>query len=170
MMRMKLAKHCVLSASIHALLHNAEQVGPIAALGQRASDRGELPVVGYELDGVDYTFANGLPSPTGDDGTPSSLEILALTPVTWDEENHGQSGSLLTMGDFTLRFAATSLLGEDTPANRDKLRYGSAVITSMPKGLGEVFCAGTTEWCYALAAHEEQCEIITRNVVNRFLA
>ena len=131
---------------------------------------GELPVVGYELDGVDYTFANGLPSPTGDDGTPSSLEILALTPVTWDEENHGQSGSLLTMGDFTLRFAATSLLGEDTPANRDKLRYGSAVITSMPTGLGEVFCAGTTEWCYALAAHEEQCEIITRNVVNRFLA
>ena len=130
----------------------------------------ELPVVGYELDGVDYTFRHGVPHPTGEDGAPSSLEILALTPVTLEEEDHGQTGSLLTMGDFTLRFAARALFGEASPENCARLRYGSAVITHMQKGFGEVFCAGTTEWPYALAAHEEQCEIITRNVLDRFLA
>jgi len=44
------------------------------------------------------------------------------------------------------------------------------VITSMPKGKGEVFCAGTTEWCFALATRDQQVEIITRNVLDRFLS
>jgi hypothetical protein len=40
----------------------------------------------------------------------------------------------------------------------------------MPKGRGEIFCAATTEWCHALARRDEQCEIVTRNVLGRFLA
>ena len=61
------------------------------------------------------------------------------------------------------------LLGADTPEGRNQVRYGSAVITHMRKGAGEVFCAGTTEWCYALAQGHMQTEIITRNVLDRFL-
>jgi hypothetical protein len=131
---------------------------------------GDLPLVGYELDGIDYTFRHGLPYQTGDDGTPDTLEILALTPVTLEEEDHGQGGNLRTMGDFCVRFAAEAVLGEDSAENRDKLRYGSGVITHMSKGRGEVFCAGTTEWCFALATGERQCEIVTRNVLDRFMA
>ena len=130
---------------------------------------GDVPLVGYETDGVDYTFRRGLPYPTGADGAPDDLEILALTPVTLEEEDHGQAGNLISIADGDLSFAAEALFGEDTPANRDKVRYGSAVITAMAKGEGEVFCAGTTEWCHALARGASQVEIITRNVLDRFL-
>ena len=130
---------------------------------------GDLPLVGYETDGVDYTFRRGLPYPTGADGTPDELEILALTPVTLEEEDHGQAGNLISIADGDLAFAAEALFGEDTPEARDRIRYGSAVITSMAKGDGEVFCAGTTEWCHALARADIQVETITSNVLDRFL-
>ena len=129
-----------------------------------------VPLVGYETDGVDYTFRAGLPYPTGEGGTPDELEILALTPVTLEEEDHGQGGNLISVADGDLAFVAEAIFGVDTQENRDRVRYGSAVITHMPKGLGEVFCAGTTEWCHALAVGDTQCEIITRNVLDRFLA
>ena len=131
---------------------------------------GDVPLVGYETDGVAYTFRRGLPYPTGDDGAPEALEILALTPVTLEEEDHGQAGNLISIADGDLSFAAEAVHGSDTPENRDRLRYGSAVITSMAKGEGEVFCAGTTEWCHALAVGDAQVETITRNVLERFLA
>ena len=130
----------------------------------------DVPLVGYETDGVDYTFRRGLPYPTGADGAPEELEILALTPVTLEEEDHGQAGNLISIADGDLSFAAEAIHGEDTPENRDKLRYGSSVITAMAKGDGEVFCAGTTEWCHALAQGDTQVETITGNVLARFLA
>ncbi len=129
---------------------------------------GELPLVGYETDGVDYTFRSGLPFPTGGDGAPDGLEILALTPVTLEEVDHGHSGSLLSILDGDLAFAAEAVHGADTVENRARLRYGSAVMTHMAKGGGEVFCAGTTEWCHALAVGHRQVEIVTRNVLDRF--
>jgi hypothetical protein len=45
-----------------------------------------VPVVGFEVDGVDYTFRHGLPYPTGEDGAPDTLEILALAPAVQAEE------------------------------------------------------------------------------------
>ena len=66
--------------------------------------------------------------------------------------------------------ATEALLGADTPEGRDRVRHGSAVITHMTKGAGEVFCAGTTEWCHGLAVGHHQTEIITRTVLDRFLA
>ncbi|NDH22721.1 MAG: hypothetical protein EBY49_01935 [Actinobacteria bacterium] len=86
------------------------------------------------------------------------------------EEDHGHAGSLLSIADGDLAFATEALLGKDTPDGRDRIRHGSAVITHMQKGRGEVFCAGTTEWCHALAQGDQQTEIITRNVLDRFLA
>ena len=97
---------------------------------------GDIPLVGYETDGMDYTFRSGLPYPTGADGAPEGLEILALTPVTLEEQDHGQAGNLISIADGDLSFAAEAIHGEDTPENRNKLRYGSAAITSMPKGRG----------------------------------
>ena len=37
-------------------------------------------IVGYECDGLDFVTRNGLPYPTGKDGTPRTTEILALAP------------------------------------------------------------------------------------------
>jgi hypothetical protein len=127
-----------------------------------------VPLVGYETDGVSYTVEDGLPMPTGIDGAPSDLEILALTPVTIEEEDHGVPGGIVFTGDGDLAFLAQALLGADTPENRDKVRRGSAVITSMRKGSGEVFCGGSTEWPAALAMEDRAVERIVDTVLERF--
>jgi hypothetical protein len=41
-------------------------------------------------------------------------------------------------------------------------------MVNMKKGKGEVFCAGTTEWPYALSEGEWFCEKITKNVLDRY--
>jgi hypothetical protein len=127
-----------------------------------------VPLVGYEADGVAYTFERGLPVPTGDDGAPPGLEILALTPVTLEEEDHGIPGGFLLVGDGDLGFAARALFGSDTPEHREELRRGSAVMTWMEKGDGEVICGGSTEWPYALSRSEPMVERIVRNVLEKF--
>ncbi|MDA1096473.1 MAG: hypothetical protein O3B84_04365 [Chloroflexi bacterium] len=128
----------------------------------------ETSLVSYEADGVDYTFRHGLPYPTGSDGSPEELEILALTPVTLEEEDHCNAGSMFEPRDNDLGGIARLLFGEDSPESRERCRYGSAVITSLPRGLGEVFCAGSTEWPNSLALGDRVCEIVTRNVLSRF--
>ena len=130
----------------------------------------ETNVVSYEADGVDYTVRNGLPYPTGSDGTPDSLEILALTPTTAEEEDHGNPGSLFDPLDKDLAGIALLRYGSDTPEHRALCRYGAAMITSMPIGDGEVFCAGSTEWPASLHQGDPSCSVITRNVLARFTA
>ena len=128
----------------------------------------DLPLVGYESDGVAYTFKYGLPYPTGEDGAPKDLEILAMTPVTLEEEDHGNPGQMLQTLDGDWRIITQQVYGSDSEENLAKLRYGSCVMTYMPKGKGAVFCAGTTEWPYALDQHEWFSEKITHNVLKRF--
>lgn len=129
-----------------------------------------VPLVGYEVDGVTYTFRDGLPLPTGEDGTPADLQILALTPATLDEEDHGNSGSLLQVGDADLAGAAKMLLGSDSHEARERVRRGAAVMTWMRKGDGAVFSGGTTEWPYALSEEEAAVERVVRNVLDQFSA
>ena len=38
-------------------------------------------IVGYECDGCDFTYRDGLPYPTGADGTPTDFEILGSAPA-----------------------------------------------------------------------------------------
>src|SRR6185295_902214 len=42
----------------------------------------EEDLAGREMDGADLVWVNGLPVPTGTDGTPPSFEILATAPAT----------------------------------------------------------------------------------------
>lgn len=130
----------------------------------------EVPLVGYESDGVAYTFVDGLPEPTRTDGAPESLEILALTPTTFEEEDHQQDGGFLFTGDGDVAFGARALFGADTPKNRAKFRYGCAVITTMAKGEGEVYCGGSTEWPFALSHGDSVVSSITANVLSQFIA
>ena len=129
-----------------------------------------VPLVGYECDGLNYSFEYGIPLPTGEDGAPTNgdLRILAMAPVTLGEEHHGHFGTILSVGDADETFAAQALYGSAGAENRRKVRYGSAMITEMSKGDGVVFCAGTTEWPAALDQGNYYCDRITRNVLNRF--
>ena len=45
-------------------------------------------VVGYECDGCDFTCRDGLPEPTGLDGTPADFEILGLAPAHPFDRGH----------------------------------------------------------------------------------
>ena len=61
-------------------------------------------VFGYEVDGLDYTFENGLPFPTGADGAPDGITILAMSPATLEE--HSPEGKGQVFHDGTCEWVA----------------------------------------------------------------
>jgi hypothetical protein len=130
-----------------------------------------VPVVGFEVDGVDYTFRHGLPYPTGEDDAPDTLEILALAPAVQAEEiDHGHSEGLHMWGDMfgDARENAAEMGDEPTQKNLEKRIYGNAAVTYMQKGNGEVFAAGTTGWVHGLTGGDPFVERVTKNVMDRF--
>lgn len=129
------------------------------------------PLVGFEIDGVEYTFRYGLPYPTGEDGTPMDLEILALAPgLNGEEVDHGHPAHLYFYGDY--KGDARELLAdfnlEPTPENISKMTFGNSAMTYMKKGAGEVFAAGTCNWVVGLIERDPFVERITKNVLDRF--
>jgi hypothetical protein len=131
----------------------------------------EAGIFAYEVDGLDYTFRKGLPYPTGDDGAPESVEILAMAPAVRVEEEHGGEGFRYYIGNgmksstTTAKPAGAGGRGSDT----DPQRYGSGMVVSMTHGKGQVFTAGSCEWLTGLAKGDFCTQQITRNVLNRFL-
>ncbi|MFO1173354.1 MAG: DUF6605 domain-containing protein [Hyphomicrobiaceae bacterium] len=130
---------------------------------------GQSKIFGYEVDGLDYTFRDGLPFPTETAGAPEGLQILAMGHASILEENHANPGSDLFIGDEDLVFAAETLFGAATPEAMDKLRRSSGMIVTFPKGKGEIFHAGTCEWVAGLIDRDPYVERVTRNVIERYL-
>jgi len=125
-------------------------------------------VVGYECDGCEFTFRDGLPHPTFSDGTPSDFEILALTPVQhFDRENapRGVPDGARSEGEFI----AWRALGSDDPDSVTRLAHGHAVMGVHQPG-GTVFTAGSTEWAWGLAEGDPVVERMTRNLLDRLTA
>lgn len=50
---------------------------------------GRSRIFGYEVDGLDYRFVDGLPYPTCQDGAAPEIEILGIGPATNIEVDHG---------------------------------------------------------------------------------
>jgi len=125
-------------------------------------------IFGYEVDGLDYTFRDGLPVALGTDDAPPGVEIIAMAPAVMAEENHGERGVVPFLGDDDLRFAAEAVHGAATRENIEKMRRGSGMIVNFRKGKGEVFTAGTCEWVSGLIDRDPFVEQITRNVLDRF--
>ncbi len=134
---------------------------------------GDVPVIGPEVDGIEYTFRYGLPYPTGEDGAPMNLEILALAPaIAGEEVDHGSPPEAHFIGDSRIdavQYVETLGL-EMTEENIDKFVRGCAAITYMRKGQGEVFTAGTLDWVRGLEKRDPFIDRITRNVLDRFSA
>lgn len=116
---------------------------------------GEFPLlgrIGYECDGCDIEWNNGVPVPTGRDGTPESFQVLALAPGR--------------MPDYEATVHSKALfnrLDGFTPWGKD-LRRGGAVMGLWNAG-GTVLTTGCTEWARQLddplVAH------LTRNILER---
>lgn len=46
-----------------------------------------INIAAFEVDGCDYIFDKGLPYPSGNDGAPSNLEIIAMCPASFGERD-----------------------------------------------------------------------------------
>jgi hypothetical protein len=124
----------------------------------------------YEVDGCEFTLseADGLPVPTGRDGTPADFTILATAPARlWafsELPSRYRSGET---GD--LEETAAAVFGESGPKAVSRLAHNHAVMGVYTRG-GTVFTSGTTDWVYGLAGHDPAVTQITRNVLDRLSA
>ncbi len=125
-------------------------------------------VFGYEVDGLDYCFEDGLPYPTCTDGAVPEIEILAMGLATNIEDDHGVWGETLYIGSADAAFKAQTLLGEVTAQTLDACKRGNGMIISWKRGKGEIFTAATCEWVAGLIRRDPQIEQITRNVLDKF--
>jgi hypothetical protein len=103
---------------------------------------GKDTIVGYECDGCEFTMEDGLPVPTGRDGTPKDFVILGTCPARWHPDD--------------------SLWYERFP----KDRTGAAVMGVYTRG-GTVFTCGSTDWSHGLRGNDPYVAQITKNVLDR---
>lgn len=123
--------------------------------------------VGYECDGCAFTYRDGLPYPTGEDGTPENFEILGTAPAahftrttaTRPPKPHEPSED---------EFIAARLFGTRDPEVVKRVEHGHAVLgTYTSPGGGTVVTSGSTDWAHGLAGRDPQIEQITRNIIER---
>jgi hypothetical protein len=125
-------------------------------------------LAGFEGDSVLYTFEYGVPVPTGELGALPNTEIIAMSLCGTEEEDHGNYGTYLYAGASDLEGISTLLYGEANDETRAKVRYGASMMVNVPKGNGDIFNGGTTEWVNALKQRDPYVEKITRNVLDRY--
>lgn len=124
-------------------------------------------VVGYECDGCVFTYRDGLPYPTGEDGTPSTFEILGTCPTQhFTRETAPRTPRPGEPSE--LEYLASRVFGTRDPDAMERIRHGHAVLGAYTNEAGAtVVTSGSTDWAHGLAARDPQIEQITRNVLNR---
>jgi hypothetical protein len=126
----------------------------------------EPVVVGYECDGCELALVDGLPVPTGADGTPTNFEVLGSASARlWETPDIPAALGPSYIGE--VNWVAKRLGGGDTPENRHRFAHGAAVMGAFTRGSGHVFTTGCTDWAYGLG--DEAVSQITRNVVSHFV-
>lgn len=128
----------------------------------------EARIFGYEVDGVDYTFRDGLPYPTGQDGTPETVEILAMTPAVMAEAPLESYTLRAYVGAHDWYEKAEMIHGVADAATLAKSYHGSGMMVSMRRGKGEVLTAASCEWVMGLKRGCAYTQQITRNILDRF--
>jgi len=127
----------------------------------------EATVVGYECDGCVFTYRDGLPYPTGEDGTPDTFEILGSCPTrhfTADTAPRPPKPG----EPSELEYIAARVFGTRDEAAVDRIRHGHAVLGAYTNDAGAtVVTSGSTDWAHGLAAREPRIERITRNILHR---
>ena len=124
-------------------------------------------VVGYECDGCEFTYRDGLPYPTGADGTPTTFEILGTCPTQhFTRETAPRPPAPGEPSE--LEYIASRLFGTRDPGAVDRIRHGHAVLGAYTNTAGAtVVTSGSTDWAHGLAGRDAQIEQMTRNVLSR---
>ena len=106
---------------------------------------GQHTVVGYECDGCELQWKDGIPSPTHRDGTPKSFEVLATCQAQWAPDDC------------------------EWYAQWEQGRVGAACLGIRTDG-GTVFTCGSTDWAHGLRGGDAVVEQITRNILKKLSA
>jgi N,N-dimethylformamidase beta subunit-like, C-terminal len=127
-------------------------------------------IVAYETDGCEFTMEDGLPVPTGRDGTPADFTILATAPAHLLSNTPDNNEAIIPLSFDTsavgdLEYTAEILLGDASPESTKRLASGHAVMGLFQRG-GVVFNAGTTDWCYGLD-NDPLVQRVTHNVLSK---
>jgi lysophospholipase L1-like esterase len=102
---------------------------------------GKYKVVGYECDGCELVWKDGLPEPTHRDGTPRGFTVLATAPAQWHPDDC----------EWYERWT--------------RGHTGHAVIGTYTRG-GTVVTVGTTDWARGLQG-DATIQRITSNILRR---
>jgi hypothetical protein len=115
-----------------------------AGTGLKRGDEfgGKDTIVGYECDGCELEWKDGLPSPTHRDGTPEGFMVLGTCPARWHPDD--------------------ALFYDRFP----KDRVGAAVLGTYTNG-GTVITVGSTDWAHGLRGKDPAVERITQNVLDK---
>ncbi len=129
-------------------------------------------VIGYECDGCETALVDGLPVPTGADGTPKSFEIVGSAPARlWSVDveagvNEYPTGlaAMRTIGE--MEGVAHTLFGDMTPDSTRRIAHGTAVLGSYTAG-GTVVTTGCTDWTYGISGRDPLVVQVTQNILDR---
>ena len=128
---------------------------------------GKDTIVGYECDGCDFTYRDGLPYPTGLDGTPTNFEILGSAPAAHFTRTTS-SRPPAPHEPAEDEFIAARLFDTRDPAAVERIAHGHAILgTYVSAGGGTVITSGSTDWVWGLAERDPLVERITRNILER---
>ena len=124
----------------------------------------DATIVGYECDGCDFTYRNGLPYPTGADGTPQNFEILGTAPAAhFTRETAARPPAPDEPSE--IEFIASRLF-DARPVDTERIAAGHAVLgTYTSAGGGVVVTTGCTDWAHGLADRDPDVEQITANIL-----
>lgn len=103
---------------------------------------GKDTIVGYECDGCELEWRDGLPFPTRRDGSPESFEVLGTCEARWHPDD------------------------AEWYEKWQQGRTGAACMGVYERG-GTVFTAGTTDWAHGLSGGDAAVTRITRNLLDR---
>ena len=122
-------------------------------------------IVAYECDGCAFEMDGaGLPVPTGADGAPRGLEILATAPAHLWAQHEQPTRYAFEQGD--LETCSMAIFGDVTHEHLAELADGHAVMAAFVRpGGGAVVNAGVTDWVLGLS--DPVVDRITRNVLER---
>jgi hypothetical protein len=99
-------------------------------------------IVGYECDGCELQWVDGLPTPTFRDGTPKNFRVLATCPARWHPDDC------------------------EWYDQWEKGRTGNAVMGTYTNN-GTVVTVGTTDWAHGLRGNDPVVVQITKNILDR---
>jgi len=120
-------------------------------------------IVAYEVDGVELTLRDGLPVPTGADGAPDGLEILATAPARLWSQHEQPSRYAHEPGELENTAMAVFGPGWRDQVHRVTNNHACIGVFTKPGG-GTVFNAGVTDWTCGLG--DPDVARVTRNVLD----